>query len=101
MKDEPTILAVVQKAFLEVCEKDKHLLEINANERSITHRLAVYIEKHFEGSGYHVDCESNRANRLPKRLRRFTKRVGNDDTKGSTVFRMLSFIREGRRKIWL
>jgi len=38
---------------------DNYLLKIDANERSITHKLAIYMEQTF-GKNYDVDCEYNR-----------------------------------------
>lgn len=38
--------------------RDSLLLDINASEWSIAHRIAVYLEKKFEG--WNVDCEYNR-----------------------------------------
>ena len=38
---------------------DNYLLEVDANERSITHKLAMYMEQTF-GKCYDVDCEYNR-----------------------------------------
>jgi len=37
---------------------DAHLLKIDVNERSITHRLAVHLQDAFKG--WDVDCEYNR-----------------------------------------
>jgi len=38
--------------------KDAHLLKIDVNERSITHRLALHLQDAFKG--WDVDCEYNR-----------------------------------------
>ncbi len=38
--------------------KDKWLLQVDANERSITFRLGMYLQELFED--WHVDCEYNR-----------------------------------------
>lgn len=55
--------AQIAKAFVDalrrLLEDDEQLLEADANERSITHRLAVYLEEGFPG--WHVDCEYNRS----------------------------------------
>lgn len=39
-------------------DQDRHLLEVDASERSITHRLAVHLECLFPD--WDVDCEYNR-----------------------------------------
>lgn len=74
----------VQSAFREFLKNDVHLLKVKANERSITHCLAVYIE--FQFLGFNVDCEYNRKGLHPKRLDSFRKEVSSDDEKGVTVF---------------
>jgi hypothetical protein len=60
------INSIVTTAYEKVCTKDTDLLFIGANERSLTHRMAVYLEPSFPE--WNVDCEYNRADRLPKRL---------------------------------
>lgn len=74
----------IVKAFLEVVAHDKHLLKVDASERSITHRFAVYIERKFPG--FDVDCEFNRTGIDPKRLVGFKRRVDSDVPKAVTVF---------------
>lgn len=39
-------------------ERDGGLLVARAHERTVTHRVAVYLESHFPG--WHIDCEYNR-----------------------------------------
>jgi hypothetical protein len=39
-------------------EKDSMLFDIRASEWAIAHRMAVYLEKHFEA--WNVDCEYNK-----------------------------------------
>ena len=46
---------------------DNHLLKHNCSERSICHRLALYLESTF-GKDFNVDCEYNRNGYDPKRL---------------------------------
>jgi hypothetical protein len=51
------------KKKVEICirqlfKNDYHLLEIGANERSISHKLAEYLQQQFPD--WHVDCEYNR-----------------------------------------
>jgi len=38
--------------------RDTQLFDIEASEWAISHRIAVYLEKHFEG--WNIDCEYNR-----------------------------------------
>ena len=55
---KPDIVARLNEALRELYTHDRHLLEVDANERAITHRLAVYLEKLFPD--WDVDCEYNR-----------------------------------------
>jgi hypothetical protein len=48
----------VSKAIDRLLEKDDYLLRHDANERSITHRLACYLQEEFPE--YDVDCEYNK-----------------------------------------
>ena len=48
----------VNNAIDSLVERDIFLLKNNVNERSISHRLAVYLEYQFEE--WDVDCEYNR-----------------------------------------
>ena len=47
-------------------KNDSFILEINANERSISHKLAEYIQTQFPE--WHIDCEYNRKVKETKRL---------------------------------
>lgn len=49
---------LIEKSFKELLKNDLSLLLFDVNERTITHKLAVYLEKYFPD--YHVDCEYNR-----------------------------------------
>ena len=59
------IRAGILSALFELYKRDKQILSINANERSITHRFAISIEK--ECPGWDVDCEYNRDGKDVKR----------------------------------
>ena len=41
----------------QLIENDLFLLKYAVNERTIAHRLAIYLEHRF--TGFHVDCEYN------------------------------------------
>lgn len=62
---------------------DRRLLDLDVNERTISHKLAEYLQKKFELS---VDCEYNRHGKKPKRIFREYGVAGYDDTTGRTVF---------------
>jgi hypothetical protein len=48
----------VDMALQRLVEKDHDLLELNANERTITGRLGIYLQELFPE--WNVDCEYNR-----------------------------------------
>ena len=52
-------------ALSKLLEKDHHLLKKDANERSITHRLGIYLQEMFPE--WDVDCEYNLDGHKPKR----------------------------------
>jgi hypothetical protein len=60
--------ARVQRAIATLYARDSDLLDDDASEWTIAHRLAVYLEQ--EIPGWHVDCEYNRqgSGRYPKRM---------------------------------
>jgi hypothetical protein len=86
------VRANLRNAIRTLYERDRHLLVVGANERAITHRLAVYLEQIFDG--WDVDCEYNRVGADPKRIDDFedqlrcvnTNEDPSRDTYGKTVF---------------
>ena len=60
------------------------LLEVKANERSMTHKLAECLQKEF--IGWDVDCEYNRKGFDPKRLNLTPEPILSDDDNATTVF---------------
>lgn len=64
---------------------DRDLLAVNANERSMTHKFAEYLQ--VDCPGWNVDCEYNRRGDVPKQLRwMMDQPVLPDDEDGHTVF---------------
>jgi hypothetical protein len=63
---EPRIAAALDQVLTD----DSALLEDGAGERSVAHRLPIYLGRQF--SGWHVDCEFNRQGEADDRV---TKRV--------------------------
>ena len=63
-----TELDKVVAALEEFYARETHLLEKDLGERTLTHRLAVHLERQF--AGWEVDCDYNRLGertlRLPK-----------------------------------
>lgn len=56
----------VLQALEKFIKKDQVLLEIDVNERSLTHRVAIYLQELFPDMD--VDCEYNRDDHEPKEL---------------------------------
>ena len=63
---------------------DRELLAVDANERSITHKLAEHLQREFPE--WHVDCEYNRVGRETKRLVVNVGKPEPDDLEAKTVF---------------
>ncbi len=78
------IKQIIEKSLEELVACDNEILEININERTISHRLAVYLEKYF--NGWSVDCEYNRDHDDIKILDRLIERNRTNDTEAKTVF---------------
>ena len=83
---------------------EKFLLKNNLNERTMTHKLAEYLQKEY--CEYHVDCEYNRMpdksseSYIKKSLPIDTKKkkISWDDTTGATVFPDIIIHKRGTNK---
>ena len=56
----------IKNAYRKFLKNDSYLLKVGANERSITHRLAIYLEDEFPD--YNVDCDYNKK-KVSKKVR--------------------------------
>jgi hypothetical protein len=86
-KDEArAILVHAEAKFL---GRDKDLLVVNANERSLTHKFAQYMQG-FLGDSLDVDCEYNRSGADPKKIDAIKDIVGctqaTDSQRAVTVY---------------
>lgn len=63
---------------------DPELLDVDVNERTITHKLAEYLQDEFPE--WHVDCEYNRRGDQVKRLNLSNWHVSPEDMEAKTVF---------------
>lgn len=63
---------------------DLHLLQVNASERSISHRLALHLATQFEGMD--VDCEYNRNGHEIKRLQLPQSCAPTSEDEGNPVY---------------
>jgi hypothetical protein len=73
----------VVDALAEFYARETHLLEKDLGERTLTHRLAVYVEKQFPG--WEVDCDYNRLGERTLRLPKGTI-ISTDDEIGKSVY---------------
>src|SRR5713226_2128249 len=73
----------VVSALHEFYAHETHLLEKDLGERTLTHRLAVHLEKQFPG--WDVDCDYNRLGERTLRLPKGTI-VSTDDHLGKSVY---------------
>ena len=78
-----TELTKVVAAVGEFYAQETHLLEKDLGERTLTHRLAVHVEKQFPG--WQVDCDYNRLGERTLRLPHGTI-VSTDDALGKSVY---------------
>jgi hypothetical protein len=78
-----TELTKVVAAVGEFYAQETHLLEKDLGERTLTHRLAVHVEKQFPG--WQVDCDYNRLGDRTLRLPHGTI-VSTDDALGKSVY---------------
>jgi len=75
----------LEKAIQKLMKNDRDLLISDVNERSITHRLAMYLQEEFPDLD--VDCEYNRYGFETKRVKDFYPAdAKTDDTNARTVF---------------
>ena len=74
----------VVAALGEFYARETHLLEKDLGERTLTHRLAVHLEKQFVG-GWEVDCDYNRLGERTLRLPHGTI-VSTDDHLAKSIY---------------
>ena len=95
LKHHPPGDAVVH-ALSELLVNDHDLLGIDANERSITFRFAMYLQRHFPD--WTVDCEYNRDGIEPKRLGHLELYPDSEDDEAKTVFPDVIVHRRGTKE---
>jgi hypothetical protein len=81
---QKTVEAKVSSAIDKLMANDRLLLQYDANERSISHKLAEYLQLEF--TDWNVDCEYNRKGHDPKRLNLKVDQVFTDNTQAKTVY---------------
>ncbi len=83
--------SAILSALTKLLENDSYLLQVDANERAITHRLAMYLQ--CELQEWHIDCEYNRNGNASKSLLRQPA----EGTDGSLVYPDIIAHRRGKR----
>lgn len=90
----------VNKAVNLLLKNDLFLLEKNVNERSISHKLAEYLQQQFQE--FSVDCEYNRMKDknmdtefITKKLNFDIESLNSDDTTAKTVYPDIIIHRRG------
>ncbi len=74
----------LRHALATMQQQDAHLLSADVNERSVTHRLAMYLQAEFPD--WHVDAEYNRDHYKIKAVRLEPESKMSDDIDATTVF---------------
>lgn len=72
------------KAYKLLLKNNRYLLENNLHERTLTHKLAEYLQLEFPE--YNVDCEYNRNGLEPKKLESLIEDIKSSDDTGKTVY---------------
>ncbi|ELP1878800.1 hypothetical protein QU233_004325 [Vibrio vulnificus] len=84
LRENPEVSQYVIASLRQFIARDRYLLEVNANERSLTHRRGMYLQAQFEH--YDVDCEFNRDGHDPKELYIGTEETDVYDDNAMTVY---------------
>lgn len=60
--EKELVHTLIKKSVEDLYKYDSYILSnhYNINERTVTHRLAIYLENQFSKFGFHVDVEYNR-----------------------------------------
>jgi hypothetical protein len=98
LREYPPGEAVIH-ALRILLDRDKRLLDIDANERSITFRFAMHLQSQLPD--WEVDCEFNRDGIEPKRLGYFELHPDSEDEEAKTVFPDLIAHRRGTNENFL
>ena len=86
-------------ALSDLLTHDYHLLNVDANERSITFRFAIYLQARLPD--WMVDCEFNRDGVEPKRLGHLELYPDSEDEEAKTVFPDVIVHRRGTKENYL
>lgn len=81
---EAEVHAALNEAIEQLLVIDHHLLDANASERSLSHRLAIHLIDQFPD--YEIDCEYNRDGFDVKKLTLAERDFKDDELDAVTVF---------------
>lgn len=86
------IMNILEQAKIRFLENDLYLFSVVANERSLTHKFAEYLQIAI-GCSWNVDCEYNRYGNDSKKIHEIKKlidprgdNISIDDTEAKTVY---------------
>jgi hypothetical protein len=82
--EQSEIICKIKIAYELLISNDSYLINKDVNERSITHKFAVYLNSMFPG--YDVDCEYNRNLNKAKEIELEVEDVPSDNIEAKTVF---------------
>lgn len=91
MEENERVKQLIEKSLNRLIVEDRHILVVNINERSLTHRLAMYLDQELKNFfpelvGFSVDCEYNRDGDLPKKLITTISEIESNNTEAVTVY---------------
>jgi hypothetical protein len=89
------VAEAVSTAVAELFDREAFLFQVDANERSITHRLALHMTPRFPD--WDVDCEYNRDGFDPKMLHGAQATEDPNETNGSRVYPDIIVHHRGKR----
>lgn len=91
--ERPQLEELIKLSLDEFFINDQDLIDVDINERSMSHKIAEYIQKRIpkragdEVPEWNVDCEYNGdEEHHPKRLGLDPQTIQSDDAKGTTVY---------------
>ena len=90
------IETALNSAIDQLLTADHDVIENNVNERTISHRLAIYLESHFPE--WDIDCEYNRDHDDSKKINITRRNTSSDDTHATTVFPDIIIHKRGTRR---
>lgn len=76
----------IEVALRKLRVNDSFLIDANTNERTISHKLAEYLQESYPRPDWNVDCEYNRHGLEKKEIDVPKDNINWDDTEARTIF---------------